>query len=159
MMRMKVNLTSGQQQLHQLAIEILAKDNLNDALAILTERLANELSVDHVEARIFSDKQHPIKNISDSYLLTSESAREALDDFMPTMEPFCGRLKPVQLKRLFGKRAETIASCVLIPLRRGPLYGLIALGNDDEHRFNPGMDTLYLKRLGELVSAALQRNF
>lgn len=147
-----------QQQLHQLAVEVLARDNLNDALTVLTERLANQLSVDHVEARIFSDKQHPVRNISDSYLLTSESAQQALDDFTPAIEPFCGRLKPAQLKRLFGKQAEKIGSCGLIPLRCGPLYGLVALGSNDEHRFNPGMDTLYLQRLGELVSAALLRH-
>jgi len=146
-----------QEQLHQLMVEMLATTSVDDALAKLTDQLANDLDVDHVEARLFSDQQYPLAEVSDKYLLVGESARESLDSFTPSVEPLCGRLKPSQLKRVFGKRAEQINSCVLIPLRRGTLHGVIALGSEDEHRFNPGMDTLYLKRMGELVSAALIR--
>ena len=89
--------------------------------------------------------------------MTSQSARETLDDFTPSNEPLCGRLKSTQLKRLFGSNADTIASSVLIPLRKDTLHGVVALGSADEHRFNPGMDTLYLQRMGELIAAALLR--
>lgn len=146
-----------QKQLHQLSIEVLAKTRVDDALEILSQHLATELTVDHVEVRLFSDEQHPLPDVNDTYRIASKSAREALDEFTPSLEPFCGRPKPSQLKRLFGKKASAIESCAIIPLRRGLLHGVIALGSEDEHRFNPGMDTLYLKRLGELVSVGLFR--
>jgi hypothetical protein len=34
---------------------------------------------------------------------------------------------------------------------------MLALASEDSKRFYPDMDTLYLKRLGELASAALLR--
>ena len=146
-----------QQQLHRLAIEVLATSHIDAALDKLDKQLSGDMVVDHVRTRLFADDLHPLPGVDKKYVLNGKSAREALDGFTPSAEPFCGRLKPAQLKRLFGKNAESIRSCVVVPLRRGRLHGLIALGSNDEHRFNPGMDTLYLRRLGELVSASLLR--
>jgi len=36
-------------------------------------------------------------------------------------------------------------------------FGMLALASEDPMRFFPEMGTLYLKRLGELTSAALRR--
>ena len=146
-----------QQQMHQLVIEVLAAQDAETALHLLTDKLAQDFDVDHVAIRLFADKVYTLDHIDQAWVLTSQSARETLDDFTPSNEPLCGRLKACQLKRLFGEHADSIASSVIIPLRRKTLHGLIAFGRVDEHRFNPGMDTLYLKRLGELIAAALLR--
>jgi len=37
------------------------------------------------------------------------------------------------------------------------VFGLLAMASEDEQRFYPEMGTLYVKRIGELVSAALLR--
>ncbi len=146
-----------QQQIHRMIVELLATDDIETAMTYLGKELNQGFAVEHVVIRLLADASHPLDNIDAAWLLTSHSARQTLDDFTPTNEPLCGRLKPSQLQRLFGEQASSIGSSVLIPLRKGVLHGLIALGAADEHRFNPGMDTLYLKRLGELVSAALSR--
>jgi uncharacterized protein YigA (DUF484 family) len=146
-----------QKQIHQLVIEVLAAEDAETALHILTDKLAQDFDVDHVAIRLFADKVYTLDHIDQAWVLTSQSARETLDDFTPSNEPLCGRLKAGQLKRLFGEHADSIASSVIIPLRRKTLHGIIAFGSVDEHRFNPGMDTLYLKRLGELIAAALLR--
>ena len=146
-----------QQQIHRMMVELLALNDLEDAMQYLVKQLNQGFEVEHVVIRLLADASHPLDDIDPAWLLTSHSARQTLDDFTPTTEPLCGRLKQSQLQRLFGEQASSIGSSVLIPLRKGALHGLIALGSSDEHRFNPGMDTLYLKRLGELVSAALSR--
>jgi len=55
--------------------------------------------------------------------------------------------------------AEKIVFAVaLMPLRRGAqVFGLFALGSEETERFYAGMGTLYLGRIGELVSVALLR--
>jgi len=146
-----------QQQIHQLVIDVLATQDAESALHILTDKLGQEFDVDHVAVRLFADKVYTLDHIDQAWVLTSQSARETLDDFTPSNEPLCGRLKTSQLKRLFGDKVDSIASSVIIPLRKKTLHGIIAFGSADEHRFNPGMDTLYLKRLGELTAAALLR--
>ena len=146
-----------QQQIHRMLIDLLASNNAVDTLEKLSSKLATNFDVEQVVIRLFADNNHPLTGIDEAWVLTSHSARETLDDFTPSNEPLCGRLKTTQLKRLFGDNADTIASSVLIPLRKDILHGVIALGSSDEHRFNPGMDTLYLQRMGELIAAALLR--
>ena len=146
-----------QQQIHQMTLEVLAAPDAHAALEQLTAALAKDFKVEHVAIRLLADKSHPLKNIDPAYVLTSHSARETLDGLTPTNEPRCGRFKESQLKRLFGGQADVVASAVIVPMRKQTLHAVIALGSENEHRFNPGMDTLYLKRLGDLIAAALQR--
>lgn len=145
-----------QERLHGLVVQILTASNINNALGGLSDSLASSFDLRHVEIRLFADSSHPLSNIDKSYVLTSDSAEITLDEFTPTAEPLCGHLKPAQLKRIHGELAAgQIGSSVIIPLRQGELHGLIAMGSVDEHRFSPAMDTLYLRRLGEQISAAL----
>ena len=52
---------------------------------------------------------------------------------------------------------EAVRSLVYIPLRAQRVAGLLILGSDDPQRFSAGKGTLYLTRLGEVVSMALER--
>jgi uncharacterized protein YigA (DUF484 family) len=45
-----------------------------------------------------------------------------------------------------------------IPLRGQQAFGLLTLASEDPQRFYPEMGTMYLKRLGDSVSAALGRS-
>jgi uncharacterized protein YigA (DUF484 family) len=45
----------------------------------------------------------------------------------------------------------------LLPAGGGDGIGMLALASEDPLRFYPDMGTMYLKRLGELASAALGR--
>ena len=146
-----------QQQVHRLIIDTLSAGGAQETLNMLTEKLAENFNVDHVVIRLFADSNHPLKEFDPSWLINTQSARETLDEFTPSAEPLCGRLQPGQLQRLFGQHADAINSSVFIPLRKGILHGAIALGSNDEHRFNPAMDTLYMKRLGDMIAAALLR--
>ena len=45
-----------------------------------------------------------------------------------------------------------------MPLRRDEqTFGMLAMGSEDPERFYPEMGTLYVTRIGEMVSAALIR--
>jgi uncharacterized protein YigA (DUF484 family) len=78
-------------------------------------------------------------------------------------KPLCGRLRPVQLEYLFGLQADTVASAVALPLictngAQGPRpsLGILGIGSHDPHRFHPGMGTLFLTHMGELIGCALR---
>jgi hypothetical protein len=58
---------------------------------------------------------------------------------------------------LFGEAAAHLRSFSYVPLRDSETFGLLALASEDAQRFYPEMGTLYLKRIGELVSAAIAR--
>jgi uncharacterized protein YigA (DUF484 family) len=52
---------------------------------------------------------------------------------------------------------HSIASLVYLPLRGEQTFGLLVLGSEDAERFASDKGTLYLTRLSEAVSMALQR--
>lgn len=148
-----------QARLHRLLVEVLTAKEINSALALLTEALASGFELEHVTVRLFADTQHPLQHIDPAYVITSESSTSTLQEFTesPDAAPICSHLSPSQIQRLFGTQVWGIKSNVIIPLQKGKLQGLIAMGTVDATRFSPDMDTLYLKRLGELISIALIR--
>ena len=56
---------------------------------------------------------------------------------------------------LFGDAASLLGSYAYIPLRDGEAFGLLVLASEDSHRYYAEMGTLYLSRLGEIISSAL----
>ena len=59
----------------------------------------------------------------------------------------------------FGEAAPHVRSVALVPLMRdNRAFGMLALGSEDGERFYPEMGTLYVSRIGEMVSAVARRH-
>ena len=72
--------------------------------------------------------------------------------------PYCGSTSGFGTAAWFGEQAPHIRSQALIALcDGGDTFGMLALGSEDAQRFYAEMGTLYLERIGEMVSAALIR--
>ena len=87
------------------------------------------------------------------------AASDELREFAAGLEaPFCGPNANFEAAGWFGDAAPHIRSFAFIPLRElDETFGMLALASEDAARFYPEMGTLYLKRIGEMVSAALLR--
>ena len=71
---------------------------------------------------------------------------------------FAGRTRTSRPPAGSARPRRDIRSVAFIPLRElDQTFGLLALASEDSLRFYPEMGTLYLKRIGEMVSAALLR--
>jgi len=79
------------------------------------------------------------------------------DALLATGKPRCGQVRDSQRDFLFGPEAASIGSVALVPLGDGGSLGLLALGSAERERFHPGMSTEFLKRMGEMITDALQR--
>jgi uncharacterized protein YigA (DUF484 family) len=66
-------------------------------------------------------------------------------------------LRPELHTLLFGERSPQIRSVALVPLGSAAPWGVLVLGSADRSRFQPDMGTVYLTRLGEVLTQALQR--
>ncbi len=77
-------------------------------------------------------------------------------------EPFCGLNTGFEAVSWL-EEPGTVSSLALIPLRSGmagsqaPAFGMLVLASSDAQRFNSGMGTDFLARIGEIASAALSR--
>jgi hypothetical protein len=85
----------------------------------------------------------------------SDGAREFVASLA---NPYCTGHAMVDTGAWFGDAGAHLRSFSYLPLRDGEAFGLLALASEDPQRFYPEMGTLYLKRLGELVSSALARH-
>jgi uncharacterized protein len=73
--------------------------------------------------------------------------------------PYCGVNASFEAA-LWLDQPEQASSLALIPLRGGvalDAFGMLVLASPDPQRFNAGMGTDFLERIGELTSAALSR--
>jgi len=64
----------------------------------------------------------------------------------------CGRLNRNKRDYLFGSRAQWVQSTALVPMGTD---GMLAIGSSDPARFYPGMGTLFLDLLAQVVTSRL----
>jgi uncharacterized protein len=73
--------------------------------------------------------------------------------------PYCGVNSNFEAASWLDQ-PELVMSIAMIPLRAGAAleaFGMLVLASPDPQRFNAGMGTDFLERIGELTSAALSR--
>lgn len=142
--------------LHALTLALLPSDTLKQVTHALLESLMYAFKATDVALRLAGFPRGLELPPQVGLLNASDAGFEAFQSFIQTARPFCGRLKAEQIDYLFGDNASQIASAALIPLGDSCRLGMLAIGSDDGNRFHPGMDTLFLRHLGELASAALE---
>ena len=81
-----------------------------------------------------------------------------VEAFRPLLEKSgatCGRLNESKMAFLFGSKARWVQSVALVPLGENGELGMMAIGSSDQARFYPGMGTLFLDLLAEVIAARL----
>ncbi len=139
-------------RMHNLALALIDTDNLDDVLAIAQEQLVQAFHADTATIQLFEDAA-----LDKSGMHTADKAQTLalFGDAFKSHRPLCGRLKTEQLQYLFPEEADELGSAVFVPLATTEPLGYLALGSHDKNRFHPGMGTLFLGYLGELVTQAI----
>jgi uncharacterized protein len=139
------------ERLHRLALALMISQRTETLLHALYFHLREDFAVPHVALRLWNAPSPPALP---EFEAVSEEARtfaEALS------HPRCGPHSAAGTLDWFGEDAPHLKSFAYVELRGEKCRGLLALASEDAERFYPSMGTLYLKRLGELLSAALER--
>lgn len=141
------------EKVHRLAVGLIAAETFQAVIHLLNFHLRDDFSVPHVALRLWNAPEG-IDNLPEFAAVSEE-----LQVFAETLNrPYCGSTAGFGTASWFGEHASHIRSQALIALRNGGgTMGLIALGSEEAQRFFAEMGTLYLERLGEMVSAALAR--
>jgi len=146
-------------RLQRFTLELMRADDLDDVIATCQDVLRDDFNADFVSVRIINDTES-----KESGLHFIQSGDDGLTQFkrlFDSKKPVCGRLKENQQAFLFNDNADKINSVALIPLSGlgagAEKLGILALGSQDETRFHPGMGTVFISHLGELVSTGLMR--
>lgn len=141
------------EKVHRLSVALIAAETFQAVIHLLNFHLCDDFAVPHVALRLW-DKPADIEDLPEFAAVSEE-----LLVFAETLaRPYCGSTAGFGTASWFGEHATHIRSQALIALRNGGgTIGMIALGSEDTQRFYADMGTLYLERLGEMVSAALAR--
>ena len=136
---LQLSATRGTEELLQSAIENLQQQFEIDAVSV---HIKPAYQTDDLKASSLSEKTYLA--VMDTLGGDSCSCHNELDDEL--------------LNSLFADKAPSIKSCALVALDAPHRIGLIALGSSEQDRFSPQMGTLILSRLGEQLTATLQRH-
>lgn len=137
-----------------LILELIEARGLDEMLHGIQGVLRDDFSADFTAVRLGA-KPLEIALIEEKDLLAPEDFA-LFEPILRSGRPLCGRLTTEQAQYLFHEAASQVASAALVPLRGTDWIGLLAVGSCDEGRFHPAMGTLFLSRMGELISHALQ---
>jgi len=141
------------EKVQRLACRLLDAPSLDATLDTLYLDFLDHFAVPHVAVRLW--------NVAEENPDTKEFAPVAAEmrEFVERMTaPYCGHHAVYESQSWFGEAAPHVKSFALIALANdGVPFGVVALASEDPKRFYPEMGTLYLARIGDLVSHALWR--
>ncbi|MDR2711024.1 MAG: DUF484 family protein [Burkholderiales bacterium] len=141
------------ERLHRVTLAFFAARDLATTLDVLQQSLAEDFQVPRTAVRLWATPSDDAAKQLVECLPVSSEVRDYTDRLDM---PYCGRDVSGEVKSWFDG-ARDLGSFALIPLRARQTFGLLALASPDEQRFPPGMGTVYLTRLSELASMALER--
>jgi hypothetical protein len=140
-------------KLHALTLALLAARAPQDLAAALALHLREGFAVPHHALRAW--------NLGEDVPALTDPVTEAARTSVAAMtQPACGALAVAEASDWFGEISPHLRAFACIPLRPAAVaapVGLLVLASEEAKRFYPGMGTLYLERLGQLVGAALAR--
>ncbi|MEO8017770.1 MAG: DUF484 family protein [Pseudomonadota bacterium] len=169
--------TDSDRRLAEFIAVARANDTLADRIHRFTRRLVRAPTATAALASLEASLREDFDAFHSVLLLTAPIASLASADLGPflrklppddanirsfeallaTGKPRCGQVRDTQRDFLFGPESASIGSVALVPLGDNGTVGLLALGSAERERFHPGMSTEFLKRMGELITDALNR--
>ncbi len=139
-------------RVHLLTLELVGCRSAGDVFTTLYHCLEEHFSTELSAVRVFAPPADP----GDAGLGEFDgSGREAFAAVLESDKPVCGRLRVEQAAALFDEEVERVGSAALIPLGGARPFGLLAVAARDAQRYHPGMGTVFLRQVGEILGVVL----
>ncbi len=140
-------------RMHELTLAMMEASSIEDAVANLSEVLAECFLTDFVAIKII--KERPMSPISNLFVESDDANLKHFANELATNQPKCGRPTLAQARFLFGDVAAEVRSCAIIPMVFTQLDGLLAIGSRDESRFHYSMGSIFLTQMSEIIGTRL----
>ncbi|MFN0313659.1 MAG: DUF484 family protein [Burkholderiales bacterium] len=139
------------ERMHRMTLALLAAPDMLSLLQTIDSHLGQEFGLDASAVRVWGGGEGSIVTEHDSASEQAVVFGEGLKGPQLSAQPL------FETALWFGNKAAGLASYAYVPLRAEQPFGILVLASKDPARFTPDMGTLYIQRLGELVSMALRR--
>lgn len=142
-------------RLHKLTLELLTIGSRKDFFTHLGNSLLNDFNADILQICLFN-QEVAIEAGEDVIAIQADDAdMEQFQAQLLKNRTVCGRMSESKLEFLFGSKARWVQSTALVPLGDEGADGMMAIGSSDPARFYPGMGTLFLDLLANVISTSL----
>ena len=139
------------EKIHKISLALLRARDVQSVIQTALKHLHEDFAVPHVVMRLWRGA-HSDPGERGEFQAVSETTR----NFTAALTaPTCSADPAADTVSLFGEAAPILNSYAYIPLRDGGIFGLLALASEEPRRYYPGMGTIYLSRLGDLIACAL----
>ncbi len=133
---------SLQQKMHQFTLSLFGTNDMMSLQDSVMHKLREIFEVPHAALHVWED-------IPPSAEVLSFSDQQ--------QQPVCTHHALHDTGEWFGEAASHLRSFAYLPLRSGEMsIGMLVLASEDAQRFYPDMGTLFLQRIAETISHALQ---
>lgn len=142
-------------RLHQLTLELMSTNDSVTFFQHLSRRLLDDFRADILRIYLFDSRVAALAGGDVHWLDRND---ENLQQFQPHLDKgrtVCGRLAQGKLNFLFDVKARWVQSAALVSLGEKGSDGMMAIGSSDPARFYPGMGTLFLDLLADVISSSL----
>ena len=142
-------------RLHRLSLELMPLDSLKEFFTRLGNSLLNDFNADILQICLAERSAAAEAGEDVKGILADDPDFEAFAPLLEKSETTCGRLNETKMEYLFGSKARWVQSTALVPLGEGGSLGMMAIGSSEQNRFYPGMGTLFLDLLADVIAAKL----
>ena len=139
-------------RLHQLTLELMSMGDLPAFFDRLSKALLTEFKADILNITLFNLKIEAGPKTPLHHVRRDDPELQQFQENLEKGHSVCGRLSRNKRDHLFGSRAQWVESMVLVPMGED---GMMAIGSSDPARFYPGMGTLFLDLLADVVTSRL----
>jgi uncharacterized protein YigA (DUF484 family) len=140
-------------KVHKLNLALLNASNLPEITDALNSSLQNDFGLSSSKIMLWAEP----KNNEDASLALFDEVDDISKGWAEALtEPYCGKLPDENLVSI--KANDDAKSYAITTLEISTPIGILVMASVDEKRFYPEMGTVFVKRLGELLSAAVSRH-
>lgn len=146
------------ERVHRLTLKVMDADDLPTLVGHVETLLREDFQADAVRILVFGETDPKLEAPSVLNLAPDDPQLAPFGEFLRDASPLCGRLRQEKLAVLFGDQAERIQSAALLPLDEECRTGVLGIGSFEEDRFHPGMGTVFLKLMGQVLGLSLSQH-
>ena len=134
-------------KMHQLTLGLLQSSSTDQIIEVFTNTLRDDFNVPLIALKIWASTNEAHEAFGEG--------DEAMQAWLETLtEPYCGPQPDGAIIEMMGVEAKSYA---VAPLKNPQIIGVLVMASDDENRFYPEMGTMFIERISELLSAAIQK--
>lgn len=105
---------------------------------------------------IFGDEPRQINHFTS--VVRKDAAKEYVASLIRSTKPTLGTLRPTEQDFLFRHQSEKVKSAVVLSVRDGrEQIALLAIGNSDANYFQPGMGTMFVHFIADVLARLIPR--